>query len=67
MQPRGSTWPSIVISSCTIAHQPTENGTAEPQSIERKRSQSFGMSNGGMTCRFVPQHPPVRYGCGCNR
>src|SRR5262245_56999087 len=31
-QPRGSTRPSVSKSSCTIAHHPTENGEAEPQS-----------------------------------
>src|SRR5215510_3676367 len=46
MQPRGSTRPSVSKSSCTIAHHPTENGEAEPQSIERKRIHSLGTSNG---------------------
>ena len=55
MHPRGRTMPPLASawSSCTIAHQPTENGEAEPQSIDRKRSQSFGMSNGGTMC-LVP-------------
>src|SRR6476620_430517 len=53
MHPRGRTPESHWKSSCTIAHQPTENGEAEPQSIERKRSQSFWMSNGGTIC-LVP-------------
>src|SRR5262249_30099598 len=50
-QPRGSTRPSVSKSSCTIAHHPTENGEAEPQSMERKRIHSLGTSNGLMTCR----------------
>src|SRR5215467_8764441 len=41
MQPRGSTRPSVSKSSCTIAHHPTENGEAEPQSMERKRIHSL--------------------------
>src|SRR4029077_19565086 len=55
MHPRGRTTSPLASawSSCTIAHQPTENGEAEPQSIERKRSQSFGTSNGGTMC-LVP-------------
>ena len=52
MHPRGRTTPPLASawSSCTIAHQPTENGEAEPQSIDRKRIQSSGMANGGTTC-----------------
>src|SRR6478609_9073858 len=50
MHPRGRTPESHWKSSCTIAHQPTENGEAEPQSIDRNRIQSFGTANGGMTC-----------------
>src|SRR5262247_2038725 len=55
MHPRGSTRPSTAESSCTIAHQPTENGEAEPQSIERNRSHSGGIANGSMTCRLLSQ------------
>ena len=57
MHPRGRTMPPLASawSSCTIAHQPTENGEAEPQSIERKRSQSFGTSNGGTMCLVLFQ------------
>src|SRR5262245_57866474 len=55
MQPRGSTRPSVSKSSCTIAHHPTENGEAEPQSMERKRIHSLGTSNGLMTCRPLSQ------------
>src|SRR6185369_393299 len=39
----------ISVSSPATAHHPTEDGEAEPQSIERKRYQSAGISNGGMT------------------
>src|SRR5215472_11263530 len=46
--------PSVSKSSCTTAHQPTENGEAEPQSIERKRIHSAGTSNGRTTCRLLP-------------
>src|SRR5215813_7549117 len=53
--PRGSTRPSVSKSSCTTAHQPTENGEAEPQSIERKRIHSAGTSNGRTTCRPLSQ------------
>src|SRR5262245_26188132 len=42
-----------------MAHQPTENGEAEPQSIERNRSQSFGMVNGATTCRLTSQQSMV--------
>src|SRR5262245_40561397 len=61
MQPRGSTRPSVSKSSCTIAHHPTENGEAEPQSMQRKRIHSFGTSNGLMTCRplTLDQREPV--------
>src|SRR5262245_15428157 len=38
-----------------MTHQPTENGEAEPQSIERNRSHSGGMANGSMTCRLLSQ------------
>src|SRR5215472_2051388 len=55
MQPRRSTRPSVSKSSCTIAHHPTENGEAEPQSMERKRIHSLGTSNGLMTCRPLSQ------------
>src|SRR6476620_9711065 len=57
MHPRGRTMPRLASawSSCTIAHQPTENGEAEPQSSERKRSQSFGISNGGTMCLVLFQ------------
>src|SRR6476646_6158030 len=55
MHPRGRTPESHWKSACTIAHQPTENGEAEPQSIERKRSQSFGTSNGGTMCLVLFQ------------
>src|SRR6516225_395490 len=55
MQPRGSTRPSVSKSSCTIGHHPTENGEAEPQSMERKRIHSLGTSNGLMTCRPLSQ------------
>src|SRR4029077_19104507 len=40
---------------CTIAHHPTENGDAEPQSMDRNRSQSFGISNGGTMCLVLFQ------------
>src|SRR5215475_11067437 len=52
---RGSTRPSVSKSSCTIAHHPTENGEAEPQSIERKRIHSLGTANGLMTWRVPLQ------------
>src|SRR5215475_7778291 len=55
MHPRGSTCPSTAWSSCTIAHQPTENGEAEPQSMDRNRIQSFETANGATTCRLVSQ------------
>src|SRR5262245_11480263 len=55
MHPRGSTRPCTAKSSCTIAHQPTENGEAEPQSIERNRSHSGEIANGSTTCRLVSQ------------
>ena len=38
-----------------MAHQPIENGEADPQSMERKRIQSFGMSNGRTTWRLASQ------------
>src|SRR5436190_21583577 len=47
--------PSVSKSSCTTAHQPTENGEAELQSIERKRIHSAGTSNGRTTCRLLSQ------------
>src|SRR5262245_20696446 len=53
--PRGNTRPSVSKSSCTIAHHPTENGEAEPQSMERKRIHSLGTSNGRTTCRLLSQ------------
>src|SRR5262249_14480991 len=37
------------------AHHPTENGEAEPQSMDRNRIQSFGTSKGSITCRLVSQ------------
>src|SRR5262245_51367927 len=55
MHPRGSTCPSTAQSSCTSAHQPTENGEAEPQSIERNRSHSGEIANGSITCRLLSQ------------
>src|SRR6185312_1638595 len=55
MHPRGSTRPCTSQLSDTTAHQPTENGAAEPQSIERKRIQSFGTSNGGTMCLVLFQ------------
>src|SRR3990167_907265 len=38
-------------SSGTIVHQPTENGWAEPQSIDRSLFHPDGTANGRMTCR----------------
>jgi hypothetical protein len=56
MAPFGSTMPlDVSKSSPTTAHQPTEKGLAEPQSIERKRSQPSGTAKGFRTCFALSQ------------
>src|SRR5690606_25054922 len=53
--PTSSPYGDTFMLSDATAHQPTENGAAEPQSIETNRSQWTGMAKGDTTCLAVDQ------------